>query len=143
MYNKYIKYIKIKYIHKTMDIDEIVINLKLLETLDKNQKLITRDAYLNIEPRSLIPEFVRRWNRQDNRNETIKKLNNIITQAIKHMDDDNLKYNMKEYLKRSMTGITNLKETYSTCSQTCARLDVILDKIRLALDGYEGEITSD
>ncbi len=122
-----------------MDIDEIVINLKLLETLDKNQKLITRDAYLNIEPRSLIPEFVRRWNRQDNRNETIKKLNNIITQAIKHMNDDNLNYNMKEYLKRSMIGITNLKETYSTCSQTCARLDVILDKIRLSLDGYELE----
>ncbi len=122
-----------------MDIDEIVINLKLLETLDKNQKLITRDAYLNIESRSLIPEFVRRWNRQDNRNETIKKLNNIIMQAIKHMNDDNLNYNMKEYLKRSMVGITNLKETYSTCSQTCARLDVILDKIRLSLDGYDGE----
>ncbi len=122
-----------------MDIDEIVINLKLLETLDKNQKLVTRDAYLNIEPRSLIPEFVRRWNRQDNRNETIKKLNNIITQAIKHMNDENLNYNMKEYLKRAMTGITNLKETYSTCSQTCARLDIILDKIRLSLDGYEGQ----
>jgi hypothetical protein len=122
-----------------MDIDEIVINLKLLETLDKNQKLITRDAYLNIEPNSLIPEFLRRWNRQDNRNETIKKLNNIITQAIKHLDDNNLNYNMKEYLKRAMIGITNLKETYSTCSQTCARLDVLLDKIRLALNGYEGE----
>jgi hypothetical protein len=122
-----------------MDIDEIVINLKLLETLDKNQKLITRDAYLNIEPNSLVPEFLRRWNRQDNRNETIKKLNNIITQAIKHLDDNNLNYNMKEYLKRAMIGITNLKETYSTCSQTCARLDVLLDKIRLALNGYEGE----
>ncbi len=122
-----------------MDIDEIVINLKLLETLDKNQKLVTRDAYLNIEPRSLIPEFVRRWNRQDNRNETIKKLNNIIIQGIKHMNDENLNYNMKEYLKRAMIGITNLKETYSTCSQTCARLDIILDKIRLSLDGYEGE----
>ncbi len=124
-----------------MDIDEIIINLKLLETLDKNQKLITRDAYLNIEPRSLIPEFLRRWNRQDNRNETIKKINNIITQAIKHINDDNLNYNIKEYLRRSMIGISNLKETYSTCSQTCARLDVILDKIRLSLDGYEGDIT--
>jgi hypothetical protein len=126
-----------------MDIDEIVINLKLLETLDKNQKLVTRDAYLNIEPSSLVPQFIRRWNRQDNRNETIKKLNIIITQAIKHLDDENnTKYNMKEYLKKSMIGISNLKETYSTCSQTCARLDVLLDKIRLSLDGYEGEISS-
>ncbi len=125
-----------------MDIDEIVINLKLLESLEKNKKLITRgEDYLNIEKPSRFynPEFIRRWNRQDNRNESIKKINNVISQAIKHMDDDNLNYNIKEYLKRSMVGITNLKETYSTCSQTCARLDVILDKIRLALIGYEGE----
>ena len=59
-------------------IEEIVINLKLLATLDKNQKLITRDSFLNIEARSLVPEFLRRWNRQDNRNETIKKINHIV-----------------------------------------------------------------
>ena len=56
-----------------MDVEEIIINLKILEKLDKNQKLITRGSYLNIETRSLVPEFLRRWNRQDNRHETIKK----------------------------------------------------------------------
>jgi hypothetical protein len=120
-----------------MDVEEIVINLKLLATLDKNQKLITRDSYLNIESRSLIPEFIRRWNRQDNRNETIKKINNIVNAAIKHINaniDD--VYNVKEYLKNAMQGVSNLKETYSTCSQTCARLDVILDKMKKALNGY-------
>jgi hypothetical protein len=38
-------------------------------------------------------------------------------------------FNIKDYLISSRDGITNLKETYSTCCQTCARLDIILDKI--------------
>jgi len=42
-----------------MDIEEIIINLKVLEKLDKNQKLITRQSYLNIEPQSIVPEFVK------------------------------------------------------------------------------------
>ena len=33
-----------------MDTEEIIINLKLLQQVEKGQKLITRDAYLNIEP---------------------------------------------------------------------------------------------
>lgn len=119
-------------------IEEIVINLKLLATVDKNQKLITRDSYLNIESRSLVPEFIRRWNRQDNRNETIKKINNVVNSAIKHIHANNDDvYNVKEYLKNAMSGVSNLKETYSTCSQTCARLDVILDKMCKSLEGYE------
>lgn len=118
-----------------MDIEEIVVNLKLLETLEHNQKLITRDKYLNIEPRSLVPEFIRRWNRQENRNETIIKINTIINQAIVNIGNE--KYNMKEYLYKSKKGIINLKQTYSTCSQTCARLDIILDKIKTTLEGYE------
>jgi hypothetical protein len=121
-------------------IEEIVINLKLLATVDKNQKLITRDSYLNIESKSLVPEFIRRWNRQDNRNETIKKINLIVNSAIKHIQNNNDDiYNVKEYLKNAMLGVSNLKETYSTCSQTCARLDVILDKMKKALEGYVEE----
>jgi hypothetical protein len=114
-----------------MDIEEIIINLKILEKLDKNQKLITRGAYLNIEPSSLIPECLRRWNRQDNRQETIKKINSVINTAITYLktnNDENI-FNVKEYLEKSVTGIQNLKETYSICTQTCSRLDIIIDKI--------------
>jgi hypothetical protein len=113
-----------------MDIEEIIINLKILSQLDKNQKLITRGSYINIEGPSLIPEFIRRWNRQENRSETLKKINSIINSAIELIDKDN-KYDVKQYIIDSKNGIQNLKETYSTCSQTCARLDIILDKINL------------
>ena len=114
-----------------MDIEEIVINLKILSQLNKNQKLITRGSYINIEAPSLIPEFIRRWNRQENRAETIKKINTIINFAIDIIDNTDNKYDIKQYIIDSKLGIQNLKETYSTCSQTCARLDVILDKINL------------
>ena len=115
-----------------MDIEEVIINLKILQKLEKNQKHITRGAYLNIEAPSLIPEFIRRWNRQDNRMETLKRINTIVNAAIENLDK-NETFNIKEYLIGSKEGINNLKETYSTCSQTCARLDIILDKINTVL----------
>ena len=65
-----------------MNLQEIIINLKVIESLEANQKLITKETILNIEPLSIIPEFARRWLRQDNREETIKKINYIIDKAI-------------------------------------------------------------
>ena len=37
-----------------MDIDEVLINLKVLEQLQVNQKLISRGPYLNIEFDSIV-----------------------------------------------------------------------------------------
>ena len=151
-----------------MDIDEILINLKVLENIEINQKLISRGQYLNIEYESIVPEWLRRWRRQDNRNEMIKKINLVINSAIEfiiknkrkkeELLDENQRileyeseetdeeteqaienatykknpkkgYDLKVYLQNSITGLRNLKETYATCSQTKARLDVIINKI--------------
>ena len=112
-----------------MDSEEIIINLKLLQQVEKGQKLVTRDAYLNIETGYLfIPEGLRRWRRQDNRNETIKCINRVVNDAITLLKKDP---SMKNYIQKAKPGIMNLKETYSMCHQTCARLDMILDKIKV------------
>ena len=122
-----------------MNSEEVIINLRVLESLEKNQKLISRGSYLNIEPVSIIPEALRRWNRQDNRHETLKKINLIVNSAIEIIQSkkDNAKnkvqLDIEKYLKKSLFGIQNLKETYATCFQTCARLDVIIDKIKTTL----------
>jgi len=110
-----------------MDKEEIIINLKLLEQVEKGQKLITRDAYLNIEsPVLFIPEFIRRWRRQDSRHETVKVINRVINDAISISKKDE---SIKPYIHKAIYGVMNLKETYSMCHQTCARLDMILDKM--------------
>ena len=125
-----------------MDKEEIIINLKLLHQLEKGQKLITRDAYLNIEANYLfIPEFVRRWRRQDNRNETIKCINRIVNEAIGVIRKQDP--SMIDYLCKAKLGIANLKETYSGCHQTCARIDMILDKIKVFdPEEKEGELAN-
>ena len=113
-----------------MDIDEVLVNLKVLEQIQVNQKLISRGPYLNIEYESLLPEFIRRWRRQDNRNETIKKINLVINSALKLKEDnDRIKESLDTYLTKSVTGLKALKETYATCCQTTARIDVIISKI--------------
>jgi hypothetical protein len=111
--------------------DEIFINLRLLGRVGKHQKLITRDTYLNIEAKSMIPEGIRRWKRGDDRNCTIAKINTTVMAAIELMSTN---AQIKTPLIESTIGIENLKETYSSCSQTCARLDTILAKIKSAVD---------
>ena len=146
-----------------MDKEEIYVNLRVIQGLDKNQKLISRGAYLNVEPMSIIPEFIRRWHRQDNRNECLKKIDLVVNSAINYINtiNDNIEQQsnintritlieinkdeqinpivkdiqtMKSYLKDGLKGIQNLKETYATDTQTCARLDVIINKILNILD---------
>jgi len=108
--------------------DELIINLKILSQLEKNRKLITKETYLNLESDNTvqIPEFFKRWFRGDSRDEALKKIDNIIVKAINLIE----KYNdLEQYLKDSIIGLENLKDTYSKCTQTKARIDVIIEKI--------------
>ena len=111
------------------EIDEILINLKVLESLDINKKLITRDTYLNVEPNKTIPEFIRRWWRQDDRNETLRKIDDVIEKALRLRNEKDKSEVLDPYLINSIKGLRNLKQTYSLCIQTCARLDTIIAKI--------------
>jgi len=111
-----------------MEYEDIIINLKIIGKIEVNQKLITRDTYLNIEKNSIIPEWFRRWNRQDDRHETLKKINKVVDSSI-HLYKENKKEDLKSYLIECIKGLNNLKETYSICNQTKSRLEIIIDKI--------------
>lgn len=111
------------------EIDEVLINLKVLESLEINKKLVTRDTYLNVETDKIIPVGIRRWWRQDDRNETLRKIDHIVDKALKLRDDKDKSEVIDPYLVNSIKGLRNLKQTYSLCVQTCARLDTIIGKI--------------
>jgi hypothetical protein len=117
-----------------INIEVVRVNLTVLAKVEKNQKLATRDRYLNIEVRSLVPEFVRRWRRDDNRDETLKQINQTVDNAILLSVNNNGNFDVCKYLKRSLYGINNLKQTYSSCTLTVSRFDVIIDKINKHLD---------
>lgn len=111
------------------EIDEVLINLKVLESLEINKKLVTRDTYLNVETDKIIPVGIRRWWRQDDRNETLRKIDHIVDKALRLRDDKDKSEVIDPYLIDCIKGLRNLKQTYSLCVQTCARLDTIIDKI--------------
>ena len=70
---------------------------------------------------------MRRWRRQDSRHETVKVINRVVNDAIAISKKDET---IKPYIDKAIPGVMNLKETYSMCHQTCARLDMILDKMK-------------
>ena len=123
---------------KDFEYDEAVVNLKVIGSIVVNTKLYTKGTYLNIERPMIIPESFRRWYRQDSRDDAIKRIDRTISKATSYVEANKDKQ-MMQYLKDARTGITNMKETYSLCVQTVARLDTILDKIKTILSSVESE----
>ena len=113
------------------EIDELIVNLAILAKLKINNKLSTTDSsYLNIQKNngiiSGIIEGPVRWFYGEGRDIAIKKIDLLITKALKYYKENNV---LIDYIKNSVIGLENLKATYINCTQTNARLDVIIDKI--------------
>ena len=118
----------------TIDIyEEVVVNMIVIAAITVNSKISTKGTYLNLESAGYIPEGVRRWYRQDNRDEAIKKIDRIIGLSFPFLEKIETKHQMKQYITNARVGILNLKETYSTCIQTAARINAIIDKIDVKL----------
>lgn len=111
--------------------DEIITNLIVISKIEKNKKLITTEAYLNIEQETVIPEFIKRYIRGDNRDEAIKKIDLCTKKAIILLKTDP---ELKDYLQHTKKGLFNLMETYSKCNKTKARLETIISNIDRAID---------
>jgi uncharacterized protein (UPF0305 family) len=110
--------------------DELIVNLIVISKVQVNTKLYTSGIYLNLEQPSYVPESVRRWIRQDSRDETIKKINRIVMRALEELKRDNVNnISYKYHLLEAKKGLLNLRETYSNCIQTVARIDTLISKI--------------
>ena len=120
-----------------IEIDELVTNLTILSKLEQNKKIMAKDTLINIEPTSYIPEGIRRTMRGDSRDVTVKKVDNIIMKSIRISKQGN--FDIKDYIINAKKGIMNLKETYSDCQQTQARLSTILDKIERHINNQSVE----
>ena len=112
----------------TKEIDDSIVNLKVLSGLEQNKKLVTKETFLNVEKPNFLPEGIKRWWRSDGREETIKKIDLVISKAI---ESSNTNPELVEFIKNSKKGIINLKETYTDCNQTKARLDTIIVKMTI------------
>ena len=107
-----------------MEDNALIINLKVIAAIQPNDKLNTSDNYLNIESNTIVPVSIKRWWRSDDRNESLNRIDQIITDALTKnspLIDSNI--------KESIVGLNNFKKTYSKCTQSIARINTIIEKI--------------
>jgi hypothetical protein len=115
------------------EIDELCVNLVILGTTPINTKLDTTGIFLNHEASAYyIPISMKRWWMGDSRDETIRKVERIVNKTILFCDvvnRDATRYQLNDLLTKSISGLNNIRETYSSCVQTSARIDTIISKI--------------
>jgi hypothetical protein len=150
--------------------DNILINLSIISKISLDNKIYMNDeGYISIENNTIFQGFVR-FVFRNSRGKTINNLNNFyngvfnyIDNAIphscnmqfsmnsstnKHEDKDFLSYKDKDYglktlllyLRKSLSGLENLKETYSGDIVMTSKLDIIIDNVRLYSDKLEKKI---
>ena len=118
--------------------DVIWINLKILSMLPPYHRLNAQNELFYIEKVSYF-SGIWRYFRGDNRNWTIKRLDDLIQKCEahlqNHLDQQQKKpktrktSNMREHLKKARSGLLNLQETYARDVTTTASIGRLLDKI--------------
>ncbi len=114
-----------------IEFDEIIVNLKVISSLLVNEKLLTSGSILNVDKQpALIINNIKRWLRGDNRDEAIKKVDRVIVKCASYMLNPHYRSIMQPNLDTCVIGLQNLKETYSGCVQTTARIENLIIKVQ-------------
>ena len=133
-------------------IDENILNLKIISKIKENDKLLAHKNLLEIDSPHLF-QSVNRWYNNENRNITIDKLNNIlegtfnITKSILEKEKNNkeekksLEENNSQLfqtlileMRNCLTGLDNLKKTYSEDILISSQLDLLINKLNNRVD---------
>jgi hypothetical protein len=113
------------------DFENMLINLKVLQSLTTNVRLDTTETLFRIHSaRAWIPTFIKRWWAQQTRLTDITRVQALYQDATtliqeRHAQSDRI----KQYLIQSKKGLLNLKTTYRNDPTVMALIDVILDSV--------------
>jgi len=110
----------------TQKFNEVIVNLNVLSELKEKNKLTTKETFFNIDSSHTYIQPGLRWWYGNSRDESISKINILITQAFKfHKSNPEI----VNYLSKSKSGLENLKKTYNDCAKSQARINIIIDDI--------------
>ena len=114
------------------DIENILINLRVLHSLPCNARLDTTAVLFRIHTQaSWVPTPIKRWWAAQNRVTDINRIRTVYSRAIVHVQKkSNDCDRVKEYLQQSLTGLINLKTTYRNDVTTAALIDVIVNNVQ-------------
>lgn len=126
---------------------EIISRLKFIGKINKGEKINTRHMY--VQPDGVGTMISRTFLYQDNRGNTLNFCQETINRSFELLitfqrsnkqSEKNLSKNLIDDLKQAITGLTNLKYTYTTDTKFCCDMDTILEHIHARLDEFIEEI---
>lgn len=147
-----------------MNIDQIIINLKIIALIKKNEKLSIRDIdnslIIDGQNNFLYYQSIKRWYNEDNRQKTMDYINKVIHKTFEWMDqvydeykcnpnndhDDDISEEIFEEDKEALLlrlskevinaaeGLKNLRITYKNDSLVNSQIQLLLDKIKIKVD---------
>jgi hypothetical protein len=135
------------------DIEDNILNLKIISKIKENDKLCTHEKIIKIDPPSIL-QGVNRWINSEGRGVTLEKLKEIINNSLKIteklLEDEKFKkdHNLKDLeennsqifqkfiieMTNSLLGLENLKKTYCDDITITAQIDILIKKITIRIE---------
>ena len=141
--------------NKDLEIDSILLDLKIISQIKENDKLITSKDLLEID-NSYFQSIKRYWN-NDNRLSTIDYIKNVVNNTLKFTDitfnDSNnntniFKENNSHILQRflvemtnAIKGLDNLKLTYNNDTTIISAIDIYKEKLTMRIEAIQNILT--
>ena len=137
----------------TKNIEENILNLKIISKIKEHDKLSSQDKIIKIDPPSML-QGVYRWVNAEGRAITLEKLTEIIDESmkitegllarekeIKEQEYLDLQENNSQIFQNfiieltgSLLGLENLKKTYGNDINITSELDLLLKKITTRIE---------
>lgn len=111
--------------------EDVLINLRVISCLEPYQRLHTRQVHFRIYEHRYFPEWFVRWLDGATRRSDFGRIRDVYMRALENCEDPSI----KEQLPKSMHGLESLKKTYENDQTMLARIDTLIETIRLRLDG--------
>lgn len=129
-----------------MNVDDLILNLKIISKIPENGKLKRDGGNLAIETNDSYYNTFSRTLRRDSRNKAVSDIEKTISLAIdkassiinsKNFNDSSVDYRnnhlilemINNELTRCIRGLSNFKTTYYSDSTICSKIDILIMKI--------------
>ena len=130
-----------------LTLEDIFINLRLISRIEVGDKLIQNNKHVNIDNSYL--QFITRKINGSNRNDNLCFINYVLNKAYSYNDnliclrDDTsaqLLFRLTTDFKNAITGLLNLKLTYSADKLVQSEIDVMTENVRAKIESNSKQL---
>lgn len=121
--------------------NDIISKLKFIGKIQKGEKINVK--YLYVQPTNWLTKISRTFYATDNRTNAYNFIDQTITRAFEIISVNNqlakmskINNGMIQDIRDSVTGIQNLKETYTHDIMFCCKLDTLIDNINFRIGEF-------